>query len=52
MSDHLKYLEESTNVPKNKNKSASIILIVAYLGIWIFSLIAFCFFKRFRCNGI
>lgn len=46
MYDHLKYIEENTNVPNNKNKSASIILIVAYLGIWIFSLIAFWFFSN------
>ncbi len=41
---YLDYLEESTNVVNSKNKLSQLILIVAYLGIWAFSLIVFWFF--------
>lgn len=44
VSDYLEYLEESTNRVKSNNKMTALILIVTYLGIWAFSLIAFWFF--------
>ncbi|MBR4727085.1 MAG: helix-turn-helix domain-containing protein [Clostridia bacterium] len=34
---YLDYLEESTNVVKSKKRQTSVILIVAYLVIWVFS---------------
>lgn len=44
MPNYLDYLEESTNTVKSNNKITALILIVAYLGIWAVSLIAFWFF--------
>lgn len=38
---YLDYLEESTNVVKSKQKQTSVILIVAYLVIWAFSVLFF-----------
>ena len=44
MTNYLDYLEESTNVVKSKNKLSKLILVIAYLLIWAFSLIVFWFF--------
>lgn len=44
MADYLDYLEESTNTVKSKNKLSQLILVIAYLLIWAFSLIVFWFF--------
>ena len=44
MSDYLHYLDESTNVVKSKERFSKLILIMAYLGIWVISLIVFWFF--------
>lgn len=41
MSDYLDYLKESTNTVKSKNRTAKVIIILTYLAIWAFSLIAF-----------
>ena len=44
MSDYLDYLEESTNMVKNRNRLSRLILIAVYLMIWTMSLLAFWFF--------
>lgn len=44
MSNYLEYLQESTNVVKNKEKQSKLILIVTYLTIWALGLIVFWFF--------
>lgn len=44
MANYLDYLEESTNTVKSKNKLSQLILVIAYLLIWTFSLIVFWFF--------
>jgi len=45
MSNYLKYLEESTNTLKNKNRLSMFILILTYFGIWVISLISFWLFS-------
>jgi transcriptional regulator with XRE-family HTH domain len=44
MSSYLDYLDESTNVVKSKRNLAKLILVVAYVVIWAFSLIVFWLF--------
>jgi transcriptional regulator with XRE-family HTH domain len=43
MSNYLNYLEESTNTVKSKNKLSKLLLVLSYLIIWAFTLIAFWF---------
>ncbi len=44
MPDYLEYLEESTNTVKAKKRLSKLLVIIAYLVIWAFSLIMFyCF---------
>ena len=41
---YVEYLEEATNVVKNKKKLSNVILAAVYLGIWSFALLVFWFF--------
>jgi transcriptional regulator with XRE-family HTH domain len=44
VSSYLDYLDESTNVVKSKRNLAKLILVIAYVVIWAFSLIVFWLF--------
>jgi hypothetical protein len=44
VSSYLDYLDESTNVVKSKRTLAKLILVIAYVVIWAFSLIVFWLF--------
>lgn len=44
VSNYLKYLEESTNVVKSKEKQNKLLLIAIYMSIWAFALIVFWVF--------
>ena len=44
MNDYIDYLKESTDTVKSKVSLSKLILIISYLIIWVFSVIAFWFF--------
>lgn len=50
MKNYLDYIEESTNVVKNKVKLSKLILILSYLVIWAFNIMVSWFFSAERIS--